>query len=98
MELGFAEHGPMIAEAISTLGRDDAVGPWGDSYKANYRHLPPSPRTDAINPANKEDWRVALGAAFDRQIHRQIYRRAHPWPHPHCACGAGHLGERRAPG
>src|SRR5690348_6218515 len=41
----FSEHGPMVAEAISAMGRNDAVVPWVDIYKAKRRHNPtPPPR------------------------------------------------------
>lgn len=63
MEPIFAEHGPMVAEAISTLGRDAAVGAWVESYKKNHRHLPPPPKKDAIDPESENAWRTALGAS-----------------------------------
>lgn len=82
MEPIFAEHGPMVAEAISTLGRNAAVGPWVESYKANHRHLPPPPKKDAIDPANESNWRTALGAAPRMLDWLDLFRRelaVHPW-------------------
>lgn len=82
MEPIFAEHGPMVAEAISTLGRDAAVGPWLESYKANHRHLPPPPKKDAIDSANESDWRAALGATPRMLDWLDLFRREladHPW-------------------
>jgi len=82
MEPIFAEHGPMVAEAISTLGRNAAVGPWVESYKANHRHLPPPPQKAAIDPAKESDWRTALGAAPRMLDWLDLFRRelaAHPW-------------------
>lgn len=55
---GFSEHGPMVAEAISSLGRDDSVAAWVDAYKAHYRHNPaPPPQA----PIGENDWDAALG-------------------------------------
>ncbi len=53
---GLANHGPMAAEALVTLGRAEAVGPWVDSYR---RRLGPRPaRRDPLRGA---DWQEALG-------------------------------------
>jgi hypothetical protein len=69
---GLANHGPMAAEALVTLGRLEAVIPWVERYKRNLQD-PPTPR-DAITANN---WREALGqyrrvgdwiAFFDRQL------------------------------
>lgn len=82
MEPIFAEHGPMVAEAISTLGRHAAVGPWVESYKANHRHLPPPPKKDAIDPANENEWRTALGATPRMLDWLDLFRReiaVHSW-------------------
>ncbi len=69
---GLANHGPMAAEALVTLGRDDAVIPWVERYKARLQDHP-----SARNPIDPRDWREALGqgerigdwiAFFDRQL------------------------------
>ncbi len=69
---GLANHGPMAAEALVTLGRLEAVVPWVERYKRSLQD-PPSPR-DAITTDN---WREALGqyrrvgdwiAFFERQL------------------------------
>jgi Questin oxidase-like len=58
MGSGFSEHGPMVAEAICSLGRNDRVTPWVESYKAHYRHNPAPPPQQAID---ESDWHAALG-------------------------------------
>jgi hypothetical protein len=66
---GFAEHGPMVAEAISSLGFNDRVAAWVDAYNGKTRHLPmPSPQ-QPIDGADEGDWRAALG----------VYPRAADW-------------------
>lgn len=66
---GFAEHGPMVAEAISSLGFDDRVGAWIDGYNSKTRHLPLPPAQRPIDGTNETDWRAALG----------VYPRAADW-------------------
>jgi hypothetical protein len=53
---GLSNHGPMAAEALVALGRDDAVGPWAEWYARKLAE-PPTPRT----PIDSADWREALG-------------------------------------
>jgi hypothetical protein len=48
MEHSFSEHGPMVAEAISTLGCNDDIAGWVETYKAKHRHEPPPPK-EAMN-------------------------------------------------
>ena len=69
---GFANHGPMAAEALFALQRPDAVVPWVERYKSRLQDRPA--RGYPIAP---EDWREALGnlsrvgdwvAFFDRQL------------------------------
>lgn len=61
MAPGFAEHGPMVAEAISSLGFDDRVAGWVDAYNGKRRHLPLPPPQRPIDGADESDWRAALG-------------------------------------
>lgn len=81
--VGFAFHGPMGAEALSTLGHHDLVAGWADEYTA--RHEPiDAPRPVArLDDADESSWRAALGdpprasdwaALFADQL------REHPWP------------------
>ncbi len=53
---GNANHGPMAAEALFELGRDDAVVPWIDNYRKRLMYRP-SPSL-AIP---REEWREYLG-------------------------------------
>ncbi len=59
--LGLANHGPMVAEALSHLGRDDAIEGWVQHYR---RRLDAAP-APATRPLTEEEWPDALGQ-FDR--------------------------------
>jgi Questin oxidase-like len=50
-------HGPMAAEALATLGRDDVVVAWADRYRRKLDAMPPSRA-----PITTADWAEALGA------------------------------------
>jgi len=50
-------HGPMAAEALATLGRDDVVVAWADRYRRKLNATPPSK-----SPITTKDWAEALGA------------------------------------
>ena len=50
-------HGPMAAEALATLGRDDVVVAWADRYRRKLNAMPPSK-----SPITTKDWAEALGA------------------------------------
>src|SRR5882757_4579035 len=54
-------HGPMVAEAITALGRNDAVAPWIDVYKTKWHNIPAPPKQAAINASDPDQWRGALG-------------------------------------
>src|SRR5215510_6378690 len=49
-------HGPMGAEALFALGRDDAVVAWADRYRRNLDLMPASKAA-----ITKETWREGLG-------------------------------------
>ena len=57
--LGLANHGPMAAEALAHLGREDAIADWVEQYR---RRLEPAP-PPAERPLSEEDWPHALGQA-----------------------------------
>jgi hypothetical protein len=71
--LGLANHGPMAAEALAHLGREDAIADWAEQYR---RRLEPAP-PPADRPLSEEDWPDALGqeerfpdwlALFEREV------------------------------
>jgi hypothetical protein len=71
--LGLANHGPMAAEAMAHLGREDAIAAWVERYR---RRLEPAP-PPADRPLSEEDWPAALGqeerfpdwlALFEREV------------------------------
>jgi hypothetical protein len=57
--VGLANHGPMAAEALSHLGRDDAIAGWVARYRTRLDEAPPP----ATRPLSEEDWPAALGQA-----------------------------------
>lgn len=64
-EADFANHGPMAAEALSTLGFGDQVPSWVEDYKRGVAHHdPPEPRF-RLDPSDERSWREALGR-FER--------------------------------
>src|SRR5262245_20229511 len=54
---GAPNHGPMAAEALMALGRDDVVVAWADRYRRKLDAMPPP-----VSPVSAEDWAQALGA------------------------------------
>ena len=71
--LDLANHGPMVAEALDSLGRPEAIAPWTDRYLAR---LDPAPTPDQ-RPLGDEEWPQALGqrdqlggwlALFEREV------------------------------
>jgi hypothetical protein len=50
-------HGPMAAEALVALGRDDIVVAWADRYRRKPNAMPPT-----RSPITTKDWADALGA------------------------------------
>jgi len=74
---GLSNHGPMAAEALIAMGREDDVLPWSEGYA---QRLGEAPRGTA--PIDAAEWREALGdikrlgdwvAFFSRELD------AHPW-------------------
>jgi hypothetical protein len=55
--LGLANHGPMAAEALAHLGREDAIADWVEHYRKRLAPAPPP----ADRPLSEEDWPQALG-------------------------------------
>jgi hypothetical protein len=53
---GLSNHGPMAAEALSALGRDDAVEDWVARYRTRLEERPAN-----VQRIRADDWRLALG-------------------------------------
>lgn len=58
---GMATHGPMGAEALSSLGHDDLLVPWVEQYKALNPAIAPPPDVEPLDPGENRIWRAALG-------------------------------------
>jgi hypothetical protein len=74
----FANHGPMAAEALATLGYCDEVDGWLD---ANIRHRDYGPLPDPTQPIT--DWQAALGDRNRGGDWVELFRREladAPWP------------------
>jgi hypothetical protein len=80
--VGFAFHGPMGVEALSTLGHDDLVAGWAEEYKARHAPIDAPPPVARLDPDDDASWLPALGdparvsdwaALFADQL------RDHPW-------------------
>jgi hypothetical protein len=63
MEPGFAEHGPMVAETVSALERNDRVAAYVSAYQAQRKPMPAPPSRQTINGSGEAAWREALGDA-----------------------------------
>jgi hypothetical protein len=81
--VGFACHGPMGAEALSSLGYDDLIPSWIESYKSKHPPIPSPQATQRIDPNDETSWRAALGdfprvadwaSLFTQELAEQ------PWP------------------
>ncbi len=58
---GFAFHGPMGAETLSTLGHHDLVAGWVEDYKERNGVLDAPPAGERIDADDETSWRPALG-------------------------------------
>lgn len=58
---GMAVHGPMGAEALSTLGHDDLVAAWVEDYKVRHEPIAGPPAGARLDPDDGGSWRPALG-------------------------------------
>jgi len=80
---GFAFHGPMGAETLSTLGHDDLVARWVERYKARHQPLEAPPSTARIDPHDARTWRAALGdiaRLSDWEAMFMVALAEEPWP------------------
>jgi hypothetical protein len=55
---GLSNHGPMACEALTRLGRGDAIGSWLDRYRPQLEEAPERGR-----PLGPDEWRGALGSS-----------------------------------
>jgi hypothetical protein len=81
--VGFAFHGPMGAEALSTLGHDDLVAGWAEDYKARHAPIDPPPPFDTVDVGDEASWRAALGdprRASDWAVAFADQLGGEPWP------------------
>jgi hypothetical protein len=58
--VGFACHGTMGAEALSSLGYDDLVATWVEAYKSRHQPIEAPPPTQRVG-GDEVSWRSALG-------------------------------------
>ncbi len=76
---GFTSHAPMMAEALSALGRPDAIMPWVESYRTSLL-----PRPSSNRPISADSWRAALGRTErlgDWQVYFAELIDANSWRH-----------------
>ncbi len=75
---GLSNHGPMVAEALVTLGRSDAIASWSDWYAGVLVEHP-----EARNRIDGSNWREALGdikragdwiSFFERELSERAWR------------------------
>lgn len=81
--VGFAFHGPMGAEALSTLGHDDLVAGWAEDYKARHQPIEAPPRFGPLEVADEASWRPAIGDPRRVSDWAELFGsqlREDPWP------------------
>ena len=68
---GFSNHAPMAIEAMSAMGRRDAVMPWFESYRHSL-----VPRHSRVARLTNDNWRSALDRKSTRlnSSHFQVSR------------------------
>jgi hypothetical protein len=80
---GFAFHGPMGAEVLSTLGHDDLVAAWAEQYKLRHQPLEVPRRSARLDARDESSWGPALGDAsrvgdwadlFDRELESERWQ------------------------
>jgi hypothetical protein len=81
-EREFANHGPMAAEALCTLGFGDEAASWVEDYKRRMTHHdPPEPRF-RLDPSDEQSWQEALGRFERAGDWENLFRREltdRPW-------------------
>jgi hypothetical protein len=75
---GFANHAPMVADALISMGRSEDVMPWVEEYSKNLDEHP-----ESSSPIAEKEWMRALGdfsrhgdwvAFFQRQLEEQSWK------------------------
>jgi hypothetical protein len=69
-DAGLSNHGPMAAEALHALGRDEAVEGWVDRYRKRLGERPAR-----VAPIPAEEWRMALGDVVRVSDWEDFFRR-----------------------
>jgi hypothetical protein len=80
---GMAVHGPMGAEALSSLGMAERVAPWTEQYKSRHPAIPAPSATTRLDPAGEASWRPALGDPGRLSDWARLFLAElseHPWP------------------
>src|SRR5579875_942476 len=77
-ENDFANHGPMAAEALCTLGFGDEVASWVEHYKRRMDHHDPPESRFRIDPSDEQSWREALGRFARAGDWEELFRRNSP--------------------
>jgi hypothetical protein len=80
---GFANHGPMGAETLSSLGHNDLLASWTEQYCKRHDPLPAPPAHRRIDPADDGAIRSALGdpsrvSDWEDLFSDELWER--PWP------------------
>jgi Questin oxidase-like len=81
--IGFAFHGPMGAEALSSLGHHDLVAGWADEYTIRHEPIDAPPPVARLDPDDETTWRLALGDPGRVSDWAALFAdllREHPWP------------------
>ncbi|HET6953155.1 MAG TPA: hypothetical protein VFI47_22425 [Acidimicrobiales bacterium] len=73
---GFACHGTMGAEALSSLGYDGEVATWVETYKRTHAPIDAPPAGRAIDLTDEASWRPALGDVTRMSDWEEAFRRA----------------------
>jgi Questin oxidase-like len=88
---GNSNHGPMVAEALLTLGRPGSVMPWLEGYKNRFQDRP-----QLRHPISPESWHESLGdssrsadwvAFFDHELAEKTWQSVLQAWVPHLAPG-----------
>jgi hypothetical protein len=80
---GMAVHGPMAAEALSSLGHHDEVVRWTEEYVRRHPPHDPPARVARIDADDPSDWALARGDVARLSDWRDLFGEAlaqRPWP------------------